>query len=1001
MLKYKYYVLFDWVCIWKGERQVVTDKLVNKKLGKKIKFALIMKKPKVNKVNLEKGKGYDYVEVRTLEELRENFDIEEVMESFLDKHKDNKQGECKLSEWLDDRYYNKAADVIRQWRETYDKKIKYEEENSPLRMQMFEEIYKIFGVDIEPDRNKIANLNLNKIKDLDEKEGEIKRLTTDKSALNNIPLTALNQDEMDVLSREFISQIGKNRNNYICLLSTDNVGYDVKYSYLDNIRYVGAKNNSGMLPKIKIYKLKSKSKPNKEYMTVSEVKEDIVNNRKNSLSNLIILAAKDTPSKQEKSSELQFEEIHIEKNFGGLQNSSEWFTNKESNSFEDVRTRVIRYMDAGFPLIYFNTFEEDKADEIIKAVAGNRKIYEWTAEGFFEKICREDDKWIIKAWESDWTLPHTMQMLSKPIIPRANSNSTFNEDFSLNSSVLVLKDAQYILQEKDNQVAARLKYLSQLIYQGVLKDFNIFIIANQLEVPKVLENYMTMLKLGYLTVDEIKKLIKDFCDAQNVDLDLESKSDKAFLSQLANSLKGLSEFDIVNILALAVSSERKLEQSNFELIKDQKKQKIQKTNIMELVEVTETKESIGGLENLTKWLEKKAIVFNKMEKAKENGVEIPKGILIVGMPGCGKSLTAKATAAIFNLPLLKMDMGRIMGKYVGESEANMRRALNLAETSSPCVLWIDEVEKAFAGISSNGGGGEVATRLFGTFLTWMQEKKAAAFVVATANNVSGLPPELLRKGRFDEIFYVGLPNAAERKEIFRIHIEKLNSHIWHEFWTRINDKNQKKSNDNIIDKIKNKDKNKFSIDDLIEWTRGYSGAEIAGIVREVVERVFIEGEKNTSDVNPYDIDLDLFKQVIDETSSSSKMRSIQVTLQNSYKNNNFKRASNLEEDDADNWVKILGQVGTQLKSIGEHSNKIRKIIGLILKALLWLLEMFLLVFDKLLIGINGVLEGLAEGYNTLKNKTESVKVRVGNWWTNRGNNKNKKMIESEGDESVK
>jgi SpoVK/Ycf46/Vps4 family AAA+-type ATPase len=211
-------------------------------------------------------------------------------------------------------------------------------------------------------------------------------------------------------------------------------------------------------------------------------------------------------------------------------------------------------------------------------------------------------------------------------------------------------------------------------------------------------------------------------------------------------------------------------------------------------------------------LKQKAAVMADWPAARAFGVEPPKGVMIVGMPGCGKSMTAKATATLFNLPLLKLDMGSLMGKYVGESEGNMRRALQVAEAVSPCVLWVDEVEKAFVGIGSGGNGSEVATRLFGYFLTWMQEKTKQVFVIATANDISALPPELLRKGRFDEIFYVDFPKEAERTEIFRVHLER-----------------RKKMNARI------------QLDRLAKATTHYSGADIESIVKEAIEQAFLDG----------------------------------------------------------------------------------------------------------------------------------------------------------------
>lgn len=221
---------------------------------------------------------------------------------------------------------------------------------------------------------------------------------------------------------------------------------------------------------------------------------------------------------------------------------------------------------------------------------------------------------------------------------------------------------------------------------------------------------------------------------------------------------------------------------------------------------------IGGLNVLKPWLKQKGQIINNWTQARAFGVEPPKGMMIVGMPGCGKSLTAKATSKLFNLPLLKLDMGSLMGKYVGESEGNMRHALKVAEAVSPCVLWMDEVEKAFAGL--HGQNAEVATRMFGYFLSWMQDKTSQVFVIATANDISALPPELLRKGRFDEIFYVDFPNESERKAIFEVHLRKRNQ---------------------LHDDIK--------LDELVKASKDYSGADIEAVVKESIEKAFIDKVK--------------------------------------------------------------------------------------------------------------------------------------------------------------
>lgn len=204
-----------------------------------------------------------------------------------------------------------------------------------------------------------------------------------------------------------------------------------------------------------------------------------------------------------------------------------------------------------------------------------------------------------------------------------------------------------------------------------------------------------------------------------------------------------------------------------------KKRELSRSGLLELVDSKIDIDQIGGLERLKSWLRSKKYIISDLEKAQSLGISAPKGVLLAGMPGCGKSMSAKAVSSLFNIPLFRLDIGSLMGKFVGESEANMKAALKIAEQASPCVLWIDELEKAFSGINGTGGSAEITTRLFGYFLTWMQEKPGAVFVVATANDITNIPPELLRRGRFDEIFYVDLPSERERKQIFTVKTNQL------------------------------------------------------------------------------------------------------------------------------------------------------------------------------------------------------------------------------------
>ena len=275
-----------------------------------------------------------------------------------------------------------------------------------------------------------------------------------------------------------------------------------------------------------------------------------------------------------------------------------------------------------------------------------------------------------------------------------------------------------------------------------------------------------------------------------------------------------------------------------------------------MIPLKETIDDIGGLENLKEWFERKAKVYKNINQAKKYGVDMPKGVLIAGVPGCGKSLNAKAAANLFEVPLLRLDMGRLMGKYVGESEGNLRKAIALAEAISPCVLWIDELEKAFAGIGGTGGGAEVTTRLFGNFLTWMQEKESLTFVVATANDITKLPPELLRKGRFDEIFYVGLPSRAERENIFKIHITKRRA----------------------------MDLNNIDISKLVDKTEGFSGADIEGVVKDAIEAAFSDDKVSIQTT-------EIVEAIQNTHSLSEIMKDVLEKMKKEYETRKFKNAS--------------------------------------------------------------------------------------------------------------
>lgn len=459
-----------------------------------------------------------------------------------------------------------------------------------------------------------------------------------------------------------------------------------------------------------------------------------------------------------------------------------------------LKEKLIRYLDAGFPILYVNAFEEQKIEDIIKDIADRRTVATWSMARGYGEFSTKTNEWLMAPTKDETTELATI----------LNTKLAFDGD--LHRMIFIIKDAHIILE--DEQVVTMLKEIAMRIGNGL--DCCIILISSVVKIPVELEKYITILESDYLAYNDICKIIKDFVSQNGLPVLL-----PRLLEEMATAFKGLSEFEINNILALAVADDGELSRKDLALIFEQKKQMILKSGILEMIPLKEKIEDIGGLENLKAWLRRKAKVIKNIQNAEKFGVDMPKGVLIAGVPGCGKSLTAKAAASLFEVPILRLDIGKLMGKYLGESEANLRKAINLAEAVSPCVLWVDELEKAFAGMGSDGGH-EVTTRLFGSFLTWMQEKTSATFVVATANDITKLPPELLRKGRFDEIFFVGLPKSDERSKIFEIHIAKR----------------------------RKQDIAKINISELVAKTDGYSGADIEGVVREAIEYAFAEDKES-------------------------------------------------------------------------------------------------------------------------------------------------------------
>ena len=496
---------------------------------------------------------------------------------------------------------------------------------------------------------------------------------------------------------------------------------------------------------------------------------------------------------------------------------------------KNSKNLLASYIDALYPIIYINHFDFKVIDDILLSIGKGVNIIEYNnALGIVDFITKS---------------PMMKCSLDKFLL------NSIDEGYE-NQTFIVLKDVHSYLE--DPKIIALLKRIAEDNLYRENYNTTIFIISSNVVIPTELENYINIFDIPLPTNKEILEIINNFKES------LDLRIDEEVLNDIALSFKGLNEFQIKQILNLAYQDGGYIDEDDKLLILQEKEQFIKKSGMLEMINFKESIDDIGGLENLKEWLCRKAKVFNHLDRAIKFGVDVPKGIMIIGMPGCGKSLTAKATAKLFEIPLVRLDIGRLLGKYVGESEENMRKALKLSEAISPCVLWIDEIEKAFSGVGSEGGGNDVTTRLFGQFLTWMQEKENTVFIVATANDISKIPPEFLRKGRFDELFFVDLPNAEERRKIIEIHIKKRNK------WNR------------EIDTIT-----------LLKETNGFNGADLEAAVKDAIESAFINGkDKITTE--------DLMQAIKDTKSISSTLKDKIEQIKQTISKIDIKPASNIE-----------------------------------------------------------------------------------------------------------
>ena len=368
-------------------------------------------------------------------------------------------------------------------------------------------------------------------------------------------------------------------------------------------------------------------------------------------------------------------------------------------------------------------------------------------------------------------------------------------------AILVLQDFHHVLRKEDPRILRKIRE----ILQDKSINNKVIVLSMPIKcVPDDLSKELSVVEIGLPDIKVLRTIAKSCLNEYDV-------AQYEIADSVLEAALGLTIMEAELAFSKAIIEFGELSESGIPFIVKEKESIIRKTGLLEYYHSSTELGNIGGLENLKDWIARRGKSFSA--EAREFGLETPKGILLLGVPGCGKSLTAKAVAKAWNYPLLRFDLGKVFGGIVGESENNVRKALDIAKAIAPCVLWIDEIEKGLSGVQSSGQtDGGTTSRVFGTLLTWMQEKTEPVFVIATANNIKDIPPELMRKGRFDEIFFVDLPSFEERKRIFSIHIESRN----------------RKAGD-------------FNIAALADATKGFSGSEIEECVKEGLQTAFSDG----------------------------------------------------------------------------------------------------------------------------------------------------------------
>jgi SpoVK/Ycf46/Vps4 family AAA+-type ATPase len=445
------------------------------------------------------------------------------------------------------------------------------------------------------------------------------------------------------------------------------------------------------------------------------------------------------------------------------------------------------FLKARYPIIYINTIEEDRVEYVIRKNIKtnlNRSIYSWDfVDGYTNNPNNEG-----------FAKRNPLQALE--LVERLNAETP---------ALFLLKDFNRFL--TDLSISRKLRNISRILK---LQPKTIIIIGSDLTIPKELQDLITVVQFQLPLEEEISQELNRLISSLHIQVDSQ------LFESLTRACQGLSLERIRRVLSKIIATYKTIDNDSIAVLLSEKKQIISQTEILEYSSVNEQIANLGGLENLKDWLKKRKTAFGL--QAFNYGLPTPRGLLLIGIQGTGKSLTAKAIANDWQLPLLKLDVGKLFGGIVGESESRLRQMINVAETISPCILWIDEIDKAFSNTDNRGDSG-TSNRVLATFISWLSEKTKPVFVIATANNIDLLPIEIIRKGRFDEIFFLDLPEQEEREEIFKIHLQTFRPNSW----------------------------KSFDYSQLAKASESFSGAEIRQSIIEGMYHAFYEKREFTTD----------------------------------------------------------------------------------------------------------------------------------------------------------